>query len=597
MSILKVPRFENTAAAPAPLFYENDQSGHVVQFYTSDDFLIDSLSRLLGTALAGGDAAIVVATKAHRAQFEQRLKSRGISLLPAVQRGRYIVLDASETLAEFMRDGRLDANAFEALLGSLFTQAHSAAEGQPSRVVVFGEMVALLWADGKPDAALELERLWNDLAKSRNFCLYCAYDLHSFNRPEHAESLAKICHAHSGVIPSEAYTSLITDEERLRNITQLQQKAQALETETAEKLQISDSLQRRETELSDFLQNAAEGVQQIGPDQRILWANHSMLSLLGYAPDEYVNQNMADFYVDPEQFHQFWQKLMEGEEVRDFSADFCCKDGSVKHVMIHSNGFWDNEKFQYTRCFIRDVTEQKRMEQALRASEAQLQSIVEQRTSALRRLSVRILGLQDAERRRIARELHDSLGQYLTGLKIDMDMLRQRPYNDGLWSQTEELLSRCLSEVRTLSYLLHPPMMDEAGLSSAARWYLQGFGDRSGIKVNFETSDDLDRLPDGIEVALFRILQEALTNVHRHAAATETEVRILRDAEQVILEIKDNGHGMPEDVLTRFTQTGSSAGVGLTGIHERVRELGGCFRVDSGNKGTSLLITVPVPAK
>jgi two-component system NarL family sensor kinase len=234
------------------------------------------------------------------------------------------------------------------------------------------------------------------------------------------------------------------------------------------------------------------------------------------------------------------------------------------------------------------------MEQALRASEAQLQATVEQRTSALRRLSVRILGLQDAERRRIGRELHDSLGQYLTGLKIDMDMLRQRPYNDGLWSQTEELLSTCLSEVRTLSYLLHPPMMDEAGLSSAARWYLQGFGERSGIKVNFETSDDLERLPDPIEVGLFRILQEGLTNVHRHAAASETDVRLLRDAEQVILEIKDNGRGMPQSVLTRFAQTGSSAGVGLTGIHERVRELGGSFQIDSDNKGTCLIITIPV---
>jgi len=596
MSTLKVSLFENSSAAPVPLFYENDQSGHVVQFYASDDFLVDSLSRLLGTALAGCDAAIIVATKAHRAQLEHRLKSRGISLLPAVQRGRYIALDAGETLAKFMRDGHPDADAFAALAGSLITQAHAAAETQPSRVVVFGEMVALLWADGKPDAALQLERLWNDLAKSHNFRLHCGYPLQGFNRPEHAEYVSKICNAHSGVIPSEAYTSLITDEERLRNITQLQQKAQALETETAEKHQISQSLQRRETELSDFLQNAAEGVQQIGPDQRILWANHSMLSLLGYTPEDYVNQPMARFYVDEEQFQQFWQKLMKREEVHNFSANFRCKNGSVKHVMIHSNGFWDKDKFQYTRCFVRDVTSQKRMEQALRASEAQLQAIVEQRTCALRRLSVRILGLQDAERRRISRELHDSLGQYLTGLKIDMDMLRQRPYNDGLWSQTEELLSRCLSEVRTLSYLLHPPMMDEAGLSSAARWYLQGFGERSGIKVNFETSDELDRLPDGVEVALFRILQEALTNVHRHASATETEVRILRDAEQVILEIKDNGHGMPEDVLTRFTQSGASAGVGLTGIHERVRELGGCFRVDSNNKGTSLLITVPVPA-
>ncbi|MBV8050520.1 MAG: PAS domain-containing protein, partial [Acidobacteriaceae bacterium] len=466
----------------------------------------------------------------------------------------------------------------------------------PSRVVIFGEMVALLWADGKVEASMELEGLWNELAKSRSFRLYCAYPLQGFNRTEHAEDFAKICQVHSSIIPSETYSGLVSDQERLRNITELQQKAQALETETAEKHQIARSLQRRETELSDFLQNAAEGVQQIGPDQRILWANNAMLHLLGYPPEEYLNRNMTQFYLDPGRFEQFWQKLMQGEEVRDFSAELRCKDGSAKQVMIHSNGLWDHGKFQYTRCFVRDVTERRKMEEALRASEAHLQAVVEQRTSALRRLSVRILGLQDAERRRIARELHDSLGQYLTGLKIDMDMLRQQPYNDELWSQAEEVLSRCLTEVRTLSYLLHPPMMDEAGLSSAARWYLQGFAERSGIKVNFETTDDLDRLPDGIEVALFRVLQEALTNVHRHAGATEAEVRILRDAEQVILHIKDNGHGISQEVLRRFHQTGASAGVGLTGIHERVRELGGAFQLESDNKGTSLLITVPVAA-
>jgi PAS domain S-box-containing protein len=596
MSTFKAPVFDTPTGAPAPQWYENEQSGHIVQFYTNDDFLVDSLSRVVGTALGGGDAAIVVATKAHRTRLAQRLTARGISLPSAIQRGRYLSLDASETLTKLMRDGHPNAAAFTALVQGLIDQAHIAAENHPPRVVIFGEMVALLWAEGKVEAAMELEGLWNELAKSRSFRLHCAYPLQGFNRPEHAEHLAKICHMHSAVIPSETYSALLTDQERFRNITELQQKAQALESATAEKHQIAQSLRRRETELSDFLQNAAEGVQQIGPDQHILWANNSMLHLLGYDPEEYVNHNMAEFYVDPEEFQRFWHMLVQGEEVRDFSADLRCNDGSAKQVMIHSNGLWDQGRFQYTRCFVRDVTEQKKMEQALRASEAHLQAVVDQRTSALRRLSVRILSLQDAERRRIARELHDSLGQYLTGLKIDMDMLRQQPYNDGLWLQAEEVLARCLSEVRTLSYLLHPPMMDEAGLSSAARWYLQGFAERSGIKVNLEAGDDVDRLPDGIEVALFRVLQEALTNVHRHAGATEADVRILRDAEQVMLQIRDNGRGIPLEVLRRFAQTGSSAGVGLTGIHERVRELGGVFQLESDNKGTSLLITVPVVA-
>lgn len=285
---------------------------------------------------------------------------------------------------------------------------------------------------------------------------------------------------------------------------------------------------------------------------------------------------------------------MRGDEVTDFAAQLRCKDGSVKHVVVHSNGSWENGQFVHTRCFVRDVTEQKVMEQALREGKAELQRMVEQRTAALRRLSVRVLGLQDAERRRIARELHDSLGQYLTGLKIDLDMLRENPKSPELWVQSEELLARCIAEVRTLSYLLHPPMMDEAGLSSAARWYLQGFSERSGIAVNLEASDDLDRLPDAVEVALFRIIQEALTNVHRHSGATAADIRMLRDAEQVLLEIKDNGRGIPKEVLRRFSETGAGTGVGLTGMHERVRELGGNLNLESDASGTSLLVTIPI---
>src|SRR5579862_3485601 len=458
LNTVKVPIFDTATAAPVPLGYDSEHSGHLVQFYTNDNFLIDSMSRRVEIALGEGGAAIVIVTEDHRAQLARCLESRGISVDSAVHQGRYVALGADETLPKIMRDRRPDADVVRALVANLMAQAASAGV-QPARVFVFGEMVALLWMQGNAQAAIEIEHLWNELQNSYGFRLHCAYPLQSFDRTEHAKDLTRICQVHSAVIPSETYSALVTDQERLRNIAELQQKAQALETATGH-----------------------------------------------------------------------------------------------------------------------------------------LQAIIEQRTSALRRLSVRILGLQDAERRRIARELHDSLGQYLTGLKIDMDMLQQAPFNDSLWAQAEELLSRCLTEVRTLSYLLHPPMMDEAGLSSAARWYLQGFGERSGIKVNFETSDDLDRLPDSIEVGLFRILQEALTNVHRHAAATETEVRILGDAEQVILEIRDNGQGMPQDVLARFAQTGASSGVGLTGIHERVRELGGWFRVTSDDKGTSLLITVPVPA-
>jgi PAS domain S-box-containing protein len=594
MSTAKIPVYDAAAQAPMTHWHDQERTGHVVQFYADDAFLLDTVSRFVGTALGAGDAAIVVATGEHRNQLVHRMQARGLDTSAAAQKGRYISLDAQATLATFMHGGHPDPSAFADLMGSIISRAHASVEGGSSRVAVFGEMVALLWAQGNADAAIELEHLWNKLAENHSFSLHCGYAFQGFDREEHGESFRKICEAHSGVIPGESYTSLMTDEERLRTITHLQQKAQALQREATEKREIAKSLQRRETELADFLENAVEGVQQVGADQRIRWANKALLRLLVCRPEDYVNHSLAEFHVDKKRFEEFWGKLMRAEEVYDFAADLRCKDGSVKHVLIHSNGFWDNGQFMHTRCFIRDVTEQRIMEQALRDGKAELQRVVEQRTAALRRLSVRVLGLQDAERRRIARELHDSLGQYLTGLRIDLDMLRERPGSAELWAQSDELLARCIAEVRTLSYLLHPPMMDEAGLSSAARWYLQGFGERSGITVNLETSDDLDRLPDAIEVALFRIIQEALTNVHRHAGATAADIRILRDAEQVLLEVKDNGRGVPKEILRRFYETGSGTGVGLTGMHERVRELGGNLSLESDGGGTSLLVVIPI---
>src|ERR1700692_4818739 len=131
-------------------------------------------------------------------------------------------------------------------------------------------------------------------------------------------------------------------------------------------------------------------------------------------------------------------------------------------------------------------------------------------------------------------------------------MLRQSPGREELWSEAERLMQQSISEVRTLSYLLYPPTMDAGGIASAARWYVEGLGQRSGLRVTLDAPNDLGRLPEAIELALFRVLQESLTNVHRHSGASEAHVSILEDAEQVILEVKDNGHGIPDKVHRHF---------------------------------------------
>jgi PAS domain S-box-containing protein len=214
---------------------------------------------------------------------------------------------------------------------------------------------------------------------------------------------------------------------------------------------------------------------------------------------------------------------------------------------------------------------------------------------ALRKLSGRLLGIQDQERRRIARELHDSLGQYLAGMKIAIEMLSSRsPERDPLLNECAEILDKAIVETRTLSHLLHPPLLDEAGFASAASWFVAGFSQRSGIPVSLDIPSDLPRLPEAIEIALFRVLQESLTNVHRHSHANSAEISVEADAEQITIEVRDHGRGMPREVLEQFENEGSKLGVGLAGMRERVHELGGTLEVESDEHGTILRAMVPL---
>ena len=233
----------------------------------------------------------------------------------------------------------------------------------------------------------------------------------------------------------------------------------------------------------------------------------------------------------------------------------------------------------------------------MRQSHSQLELLVLERTAALQTLSQRLLRVQDEERRRVARDLHDSTGQTLTALKLSVALLRQRLENDERTrkelSDIALLADQALQEIRTTSYLLHPPLLDEAGFASAARWYVEGFAQRSGVKVRADFSPEVERLPDVIETALFRVLQESLTNVHRHSGTSEVDVRFWRAAQAVILEVRDYGRGIPEELLSRSGPI-RDFGVGLAGMRERVNELKGDLEIASADPGTMLRAIVPL---
>jgi signal transduction histidine kinase len=254
---------------------------------------------------------------------------------------------------------------------------------------------------------------------------------------------------------------------------------------------------------------------------------------------------------------------------------------------------------------IRDhLEERERAAGELQQAHDELESLVEKRTLALRRLSAKIMRVQDEERRRIARELHDGLGQWLAAAQINLDiaLIHEGGKPSPILQETRKLVDHAVSSIRTMSYLLHPPLLDEAGFEAAAHWFIDGFAKRTSldIETNFSHPESqpgisqVARMPEVVELALFRALQEGLINAHRHSGSRNIEVKFERLGERVTLEIRDFGQGISQAIMERFQRTGTGSGVGLAGIRERVKELGGDFTIHSGSSGTTLLSTVPL---
>ena len=246
-------------------------------------------------------------------------------------------------------------------------------------------------------------------------------------------------------------------------------------------------------------------------------------------------------------------------------------------------------------------------ETQLRQYRGKLEQLVGERTAELveanrqlGKFGAKLLQAQDQERRRLARELHDSAGQTITLINLNLSEIEQRlngsdPDGSGLLKETSRLMRQLSQEIRTASYLLHPPLLDEMGLPAALEAYASGLAGRSSVKIDVEIAEGFGRLTPDQELAIFRIVQEALTNVHRHTDSPWAAIRLWRDAERIQLEIKDGGCGMSSEVLAGVQAQG--AGVGIAGMRERVRNLGGETKIESGPSGTTLSVTMPVLAR
>jgi len=582
--------------APTP---GSHQDGHFVQLYTDDGFLLDVLSRFIGGAIAVGDGAVVIATQAHQDGLAQRLTARGVDTAKAISQGRYVLLDANETLPRLMVNGSVDETRFINTISDVLTRVRNAADDKDSRVAVFGELVALLWADGKSLEALRVEDFWNNLAQKHSFSLLCAYPITGFKNERHIEPFLKMCAQHSSVVPSESYLGLSSVEERLRAIAQLQQRAQVLES----KLTLQES--------EDRFRLLIEGVQDyaifmLDPDGRVRNWNKGAKRIKGYDSAEIIGKHFSCFYPE--------EDLRNGKP--QWELEVAAKEGRFEdegwRVRKDGSRFWANVIITAIRDdagkligfgkVTRDFTERMQLERTLREEVAQRREAelhLQNSEKSLRQLSLHLLRTQDEERRRIGRDLHDSLGQCLTALKIKLDILASLTgrKNDEAASEIAEcvrLAEESLKEVRTISYLMYPPMLEEMGLKSAIRWYVDGFSARSGINTTFEVDNHFGRLQRDVELALFRVLQESLTNVHRHSGSQTAHIRLLMRKGTVTLEVTDTGKGIPSGLLEQSGQDWTGAlGVGLRGMNERMRQLGGSLEVVSTEKGTAVAATVP----
>ncbi|HEX4606286.1 MAG TPA: PAS domain S-box protein, partial [Candidatus Angelobacter sp.] len=365
---------EPTSPAPLPRWEMLVTGGHSVQFYEDDAFQLEGLTRFIGAAIAAGDSALVVASKAHRDGLSERLRNSGLDLTIAAQQGRFVAADATETLATFMENDYPDASLFDKVVGGVVAQLADV-NGKTQRVAIFGEMVAILWAEGKQQAALELERLWNRLAEKREFQLHCAYPLSLFSQAHDAAALEKICSEHSHVTPAERYSTLTTDEASQGAIAVLQQKAQALETAREQLRRNQEQLHNAfiaSQRLAAIVESSDDAIASKDLNGTVTSWNKGAEKMFGYKAEEIIGQPVT--LIIPPELHKdeemILDKIRRGEKIAHFETVRLTKDGERIDVSLTVSPVKDGSGTVVGAAkIVRNITENKKIEHALLTTE------------------------------------------------------------------------------------------------------------------------------------------------------------------------------------------------------------------------------------
>ncbi|MBI3846607.1 MAG: PAS domain S-box protein [Planctomycetes bacterium] len=360
---------------------------------------------------------------------------------------------------------------------------------------------------------------------------------------------------------------------------------QKLRAEIVERTRTEVALRESEERFRAAFAHAAVGMALTTLEGRFLQVNATYCAITGYSPDELFQRDFRSI-THPDDLSdnlRLLRQLLDGSIPSFFiEKRYVKKDGSIVWVRNSVSTTRDAQGRPMNMvALVEDITERKRCDEDLRE------------------LSGRIIRLQDEERRRIARELHDSTAQGLAAVSINLTLLKKSAA--ALDENTQRAIDESLAmteqatrEIRTLSYLLHPPLLDEAGLPSAIRWYADGFTKRSGIEIALDVPTDLGRMPVDVETTIFRVVQEALTNVHRHSGSRSAGIRVARDESGVVLEVWDEGSGIVPKSPVCSSDGIAGLGVGIAGMRERARQLGGVLDIVSSNTGTTVQMRLPL---
>ena len=560
-----------------------DERAHVVQFYERDQSLLDAVTRFVGAGLGAGDGVVVIATKLHLDGLEKRLKALGMDIAGASEHGRYIPLDAVETLAQLMVDGAVDAARFAEIVGGAIARAAEC----HGHVRAFGEMVALLSIDGRREAALRLEELWNDLVRTLPFSLLCVYPMSAFGDAQDGTPLLRICGEHSHVIPAESYTALVSADERLRAIALFQQKALALEAEVAERKEQQRRAEEAHARLAAIVESSDDAIIGKTLDGIITSWNDGAARIFGYTAEEMIGEPISRL-VPPDRQGDLLTILgavRRGERVDHFETERVRKDGRRIHVSVTVSPIRNTEG-----CIIgaskvaRDVTERRRAEQAKDEFLAMLGHELRNPLAAVQ--SAIIAARLDESRRERALDIAHRQGAQLRRL-VD-DLLDVSRVTQGKIALRKERLflatvvERAVEATRT--------RIDERGHTLAVAL-------PSEIKVDADAGR----------------LEQVLVNLIINAAKYTPpggRIEVIAEAlgEEIVLRVRDNGIGISAETLPHvfdlFAQADNSLdraqgglGIGLALVRRLVELHGGHVEARSAGcgQGAEFLVRLPVP--